>query len=124
MSGLQVGFPTENQLRAGQRALRYLNATRNLKLLLKQGADDQLCVHTDTNWGGKTGKSRRSWSGILIMYGTALICTISCLQKSPTLSFTEAEYMTLSEATKTVMWVLAFIGRKWCETSTDESFSR
>ena len=96
----------------------------------------------DSSWGGEPGFGRRSRSGIFIKYGNAPIYAASILEKGVTLSSTEAEYVALSEATKTITWlrrVLNEIGIaqapsvvyqdnigsiRWAESSPASEFSK
>ena len=100
-----VEAPSMKQKIGAERVLKYLSSTKLLGLKLQAGSNDQLSAYMDSSWGGEPGLARGSRSGIVIKYGNAPIYAASILQKCVTLSSTEAEYVALSEAIKTITWL-------------------
>ena len=100
-----VESPSMKQHNAVIKIVKYLKGTASYGLKLKPGHGDQLKGHVDASWAGESGSGRRSRSGICIFYGDACIHYTSSLQKYTTLSRTEAEYVALSEATKTIVYL-------------------
>ena len=60
--------------------------------------------YVDSDWAANT-KTRRSVSGIAIMFAGAVICYKTIYQKTIALSSTEAELYALSEAAKTMLYI-------------------
>lgn len=85
--------------------MRYLNGSKENKLILKPGEDNQLSASIDSNWGSKPSEGSRSRNGIIIRYGNALIYATSSLQECVSISSTEAEYVALSEGCKVIAWL-------------------
>lgn len=105
---------------------RGLYATKYTKLCLKPSTIDQLLAYVDSNWTRESGAGRKSRSGIAVFYGTALIYWRSTLQKCVTTSSTEAEYLALADAAKTIVWlrnILIGIGIRQAPTKIYEDNS-
>lgn len=63
----------------------------------------QLTMYVDANWGNKFEKSGRSRSGMLVLPGEAVISATTSLQRTMSLSSIETKYITIAEATKTIL---------------------
>lgn len=97
--------PTKVHMAGVKRTLRYLNGTKERQLVLRPGHDDQLTAYVDSSWGNAFEKGRRSRSGMIVKFGHAVIGAVANLQNCVSLSSTEAEYVALTEAVKTVIWL-------------------
>lgn len=87
-----------------RRVLRYVKETEDQKLVLRPGKNDQLTAYIELVWGPETDAKRRILSMFMIMYGGVFIHGTSSLQKSFAPSSTEAEYIALSEVSRTMIW--------------------
>jgi hypothetical protein len=90
----------------GIQVLRYLKGTKDigLKFQCSQDSKDSLVGYADANWAS-CPESRRSVSGNLILLNGNVISWKSKKQPTLSLSSTEAEYKSLGDITKEVMWV-------------------
>ena len=105
MLAQHVENPSMLQHNGAKRVLRYLKGTENAALRICPHNSNQLSAHVDSSWGGEPGFGRKSRSGVIIKYGDVAVFTASVLQKCTALSSTEAEFIALSEATKTIVWL-------------------
>lgn len=105
MLARHVENPSMKHQQAVIKTVKYLNTTKDHGIILKPSSSTQLRAHADANWAGEPGAGRRSRSGVVIYYGSAVIYYRSSLQKCVTLSSTEAEYVALSESAKVVVWL-------------------
>jgi hypothetical protein len=100
--------PLMMHLTAAKRALRYLNATKNLKLCFTGTTDSNdisLLGFTDSDWAGNL-TNRKSVGGCLFSIGQAApIHWISKTQTVVALSTLEAEYIACSSATREAIWL-------------------
>lgn len=62
-------------------------------------------VYTDASWGSGYPESEKTYEGLLVLMCGGPICWRSTKQKSISLSTAEAEYMALSEGTKSAKWL-------------------
>ena len=85
-----------------KRVLRFLNATKYLKLRLEANVCDVI-AYSDADWAG--GADRVSTSGHVIFFGDAVTTWKSTKQKCIALSSTEAEYVSLSECSREITWI-------------------
>jgi hypothetical protein len=98
-------------LTAAKRSLRYLSATKDLKLCFTHQAgitdsnDISLLGFTDSDWAGNL-MNRKSVGGCLFSIGQAApIHWISKTQTVVALSTLEAEYIACSSATREAIWL-------------------
>jgi hypothetical protein len=96
--------PQLEHLLVAKNILRYLKGTLDYAILYSTLDSGKLTVFSDVDWGGDKD-SRRSTSGILYKLGSAPISWSSNLQPTIALSSTEAEYRTLSEATRNITYL-------------------
>ncbi|KAL9256703.1 Retrovirus-related Pol polyprotein from transposon TNT 1-94-like protein [Drosera capensis] len=93
--------------------LRYLKGTSKISLRFSKN-NVVLEGYSDTDLGG-CSDTRKSTTGFVFTVGGTTVSWMSRLQKSVALSTTEAEYITLSEAGKEMIWLknlLEELGRK------------
>jgi hypothetical protein len=97
--------PTEANMAAGKRVLRYLAGTTNKGVSYRKGdVDSKLVVFSDSDWAGcKT--TRRSTSGFLVYFAGGPISWKSKMQPTIALSSCEAEYVALTVAVKDVLFL-------------------
>lgn len=63
-----------------------------------------MAPYCDANWGGDTA-TRRSPSGVLVLFGGGPVVYKCKRQSTVALSSAEVEYMALALATQEVMWL-------------------
>lgn len=93
--------PGNQHWKDAKRLLRYLAGTKHLALKYTK-TGDLLFGYSDADWGGCTS-DRRSYTGYSFFMGGAAITWKSQKQRTVALSSTEAEYVSMSEATKEVL---------------------
>ena len=105
-----MSCPVEEHWEAVKRILRYVQGTKDNKLVLGGVVGEATMVgYTDADWGGNDN-NRRSISGYCFLLGEGAVSWSSKKQTSVALSSTEAEYMALTQATKEAMWLKRFLG--------------
>lgn len=87
---------------AVKRIMRYLNGTKNLKLVYSRNQED-IKAYTDADWASDVD-SRKSCTGYVFTLSGAAISWRSMKQKTTALSSTEAEYIALSTTTQEAIW--------------------
>lgn len=93
---------------AVKRIFRYLNGTADFKLHFRSGANDETHAYCDSDWASEPDK-RRSCSAHVILKANAAISWFSHRQEIVALSSTEAEYISLSDCVKQVLWIRKLI---------------
>ncbi|PLW49320.1 hypothetical protein PCASD_02649 [Puccinia coronata f. sp. avenae] len=101
-----LNAPGINHWEAGIQVLRYLKGTRDVGLKLSKNpvAQDSLVGYADADWAS-CPESRRSVSGNLILLNGNVISWKSKKQPTLSLSSTEAEYKSIGDITKEIMWI-------------------
>lgn len=97
----------ETHWRAAKRVLRYLRGTLDFGLTYSRDSNP-IKGFADADWGGCI-VDRKSYSGYAFCLGGAAISWSSTKQKTVALSSTEAEYVSLSEASKEAMFLQGFL---------------
>lgn len=96
-----VSQPNQAHWQAAKRLLRYVIGSKCYKLTL--GGQPVLYPYADADWANSS--NRRSISGMAIKLGRGLVSWKSKMQSTVTLSSTEAEYNSLSETAREVIWL-------------------
>ena len=91
---------------AVKRVLRYLQGTKNRRVCLG-GANQELKCFSDADWGHN--EDRRSISGYAITFGSGTVSWSSRKQQCVAQSTTEAEYISVSEASKECIYLEQFL---------------
>lgn len=99
-----IQAPTDVHLQAAHRILKYLKDSPGQGLFYSATTD--LCINAfaDADWG-TCPDSRRSVSGICVYLGTSLISWKSKKQQVARRSSTEAEYRSLADVTREILWI-------------------
>lgn len=105
--------PTQEHWNAIRGTLKYLNGTRNVKIIYRGTTENikeniQIDVYSDADYGGETD-TRRSRTGYAIVLMGSLVSWQSKLQPTIALSTTEAEYQATTSAVKEVLWIKNFL---------------
>ncbi|XP_071933238.1 secreted RxLR effector protein 161-like [Coffea arabica] len=92
-----------------KRIFRYLMGTSDVGLIY--GGDTKCLItgYSDFDYAGDVD-SRRSMTGYVCTLGLSVVSWKTTLQPIVTLSTTEAEYMTLTKATKEGIWLNGLVG--------------
>jgi hypothetical protein len=97
--------PGEAHWKAVKHVLRYLQGTKDKKLVYRPDDGKELFTSfTDADHGGDKSTGR-STGGYLIKFGTGAVSWSSKLQPVVALSTTEAEYIAAVEAGKEIVWM-------------------
>lgn len=96
--------PTEANVNAVKRILKYVKGTINVGIKYVKGGDFELIGYSDADYAGDR-MTRKSTSGYVFTIGSGAISWCSERQKSVALSTTESEYIAASGAVKELMWL-------------------
>ncbi len=97
---------TPEHMIAVKQLYQYLQATKDLKIVYRDGLTQHphLEVYTNADWAGNK-KTRRSTSTYVAMLAVYPISWSSKRQTTVAQASTEAEYIAVSEATKETVWI-------------------
>ncbi len=120
MFGRFAENPGQEHWNALLQIVRYLQGTRKQYLLLGSANEITVNACADADWAGDVD-GRNSRTGYAIYIGNSLVAWSSKLQTSVAQSSTEAEYVALTECTRTLIWcrtLLTEMGFPQLEPST------
>jgi hypothetical protein len=101
--------PINHHMNIALGLLRYLHGTTNLGITYNFAAKPlQLVAYADADWAGSL-IDRKSTSGFFTLINGSSISWESRKQSVVALSSTEAEYISLSQATKEVIWLRSLL---------------
>lgn len=100
--------PTKAHWNLVKRIIRYIKRTFNYGLYFNNKTKLSLEIFSDADYAGDI-QTRRSTSGFLFRYGSSIISWTSQRQHCVSLSSTEAEYISASEAVKGILWITRLI---------------
>lgn len=89
---------SEEHWKAAKRVLRYLQGTKDKSLVFEK-SNKPLTGLADADWGSSS-TNRKSFTGYCFMYANGSVSWASRKQKSTSLSTAEAEFYSITEATK------------------------
>lgn len=96
--------PTVAHEKALKRILKYIAGTKSHGILFKHNGNHQLCGYSDADYAGDVD-TRKSTSGYIFRFNDSTISWRSSLQKCVSISTTESEYVSASEAVKELVWL-------------------
>lgn len=96
--------PTVAHEKALKRILKYIAGTKSHGIVFKHNGNHQLCGFSDADYAGDVD-SRKSTSGYVFLFNDSIISWRSSLQKCVSISTTESEYVSASEAVKEIVWL-------------------
>jgi hypothetical protein len=96
--------PSEDHLNRALYICRYLLGTADYALVYNGKGDGGLIVYTDSDWASDP-VTRKSTTGYLVKLADGVFCWNSRVQKSIALSSTEAEYMSLCDTSRQLVWI-------------------
>lgn len=94
---------TDEHYTSAKRVLRYLQATKDLKLGCNRDEQLDLVAYSDADWA--SSYDRRSTTGYLIYVGGNLVSWLSKKQSTFALSSTEAEIIAATETMRELLWI-------------------
>lgn len=97
-----------------KRILHYLQGTRDFSLRIFVDGDSVLSACCDSDWAGDR-VDRRSTTGVLLPLGRTTVTWKTVKQTAVALSTTEAEFLSLSEEVKLVLWQGCLLRELDCE---------
>lgn len=102
----RVSSPTQEDWDQLKRVVKYMKSTAQFKLKLSniKGGDQQLIGYADADWA-EDKLTRKSNSGQMFFFNGGTISWSCRKQTLVTLSTTEAEFVSLSEACKEALWL-------------------
>jgi len=100
------GGPTMEHWTGIKRLLKYLKGTSNYGLIL--GVDTNLLTYCDADWAGDQ-TDRKSRSGWILKLGIGAVMWGSRKQQGVAISSSEAEYVSLSEGIKDLIWLAGLL---------------
>jgi Reverse transcriptase (RNA-dependent DNA polymerase) len=96
--------PSEDHLSRALYICRYLLGTSNYTLVYDGPSDGGLEAYADSDWASDPD-TRKSTTGYLVKLAGGIFAWNSHTQKTVALSSTEAEYMSLSDTSRQLVWV-------------------
>ena len=96
--------PTQDHLNRALYICRYLLGTSEYALVFDGKSNGGLIAYADSDWASDP-ITRKSTTGYLVKLANGTFCWNSRAQKSIALSSTEAEYMSLSDTSRQVVWI-------------------
>jgi len=109
--------PSQQHLCLAKYVLAYLNTTKDYALCYAGGTSgDGLVGYADSSWGDQ--EDRHSTSGYVFLLANAAISWCLRKQKTVAQSTTEAEYMSLAEASNQAAWYRSFMEELGYEVSS------
>ncbi|XP_065082634.1 uncharacterized protein LOC135705012 [Ochlerotatus camptorhynchus] len=101
--GRKVCAPTVADWTAAKRVLRFLKATKHVRLEFNNNTEG-LVGYSNADWVGDIS-TRRSTSGYVFLYAGGAVSWAIRLQHCVTLSSMESEYVALGEASQEAVWL-------------------
>src|SRR5580693_5502403 len=96
--------PSKDHLSRALYICRYLLGTSDYALVYDGLSDGGLEAYADSDWASDPN-TRKSTTGYLVKLAGGIFAWNSCAQKTVALSSTEAEYMSLSDTSRQLVWV-------------------
>ena len=91
--------PTVTHLKAARQTMRYLHATKHYRITYGGAKNLNIYGFADASWGGCLD-TRKSTTGYIFLINNGAVSWTSHRQKTVALSTMEAEYMSLSDASR------------------------
>ena len=100
--------PTEDHLNHAKYIFRYLRGNRNYGIEYKRSSSLKVEAYSDADWASDKN-DRKSCTGFFVLFNASPVSWVSRKQKTVATSATEAEYMSLSDASKQVCWATTLL---------------
>ena len=96
--------PSQDHLNRAHYICHYLLGTANYALIYNGKSNGGMIAYADSDWASDP-ITRKSTTGYLVKLANGIFSWNSRVQKSIALSSTEAEYMSLSDTSRQLVWV-------------------
>jgi hypothetical protein len=96
--------PSRDHLQKALYICRYLAGTQHYKLVYEGRKQLGIIAYTDSDWGSDPSM-HRSTTSYLVKLASRVVCWNTRAQCTVALSSTEAEYMSLSDASRQLIWI-------------------
>jgi len=96
--------PNEEHVQKALYIIRYVNTTLSTKIVYNGNNKEGFLAFADADWAADK-ITRRSVSGYIITLAGGTISWVSRKQKGVSLSSTEAEYKSMSDASRQIVWI-------------------
>ncbi len=100
--------PSEDHLQRALYICCYLLGTSNYTLIFDGKSNGGIIAYTDSDWASDP-VTRKSTTGYLVKLANGIFCWNSRVQKSIALSSTEAEYMSLCDTSRQLVWICSLL---------------
>lgn len=97
--------PTEIHLRAARRVFQYLYSTRSAALVYHKGSPVSLDIFSDASYGNRADIPYATRGYVTLLAGGTITWCSKKIRSEVTLSSTEAEYISASEAVAEIQWL-------------------
>jgi hypothetical protein len=101
--------PSEEHINKALHIVKYVSSTTNAKITYDGKNKEGLVAYADADWGSDHD-TRKSVTGYVVKLAGAPISWVSRKQKTIALSSTEAEYMSLSDTARQLVWMQSLFG--------------
>ncbi len=100
--------PSEDHLQCTLYICHYLLGTSNYALIFDGKSNGGIIAYADSDWASDP-VTRKSTTGYLVKLANGIFCWNSRAQKSIALSSTEAEYMSLYDTSRQLVWIRSLL---------------
>jgi hypothetical protein len=97
--------PSQDHVNKAKYICRYLAGTRHYKMIYNGTGQSGLIAYADASFNPVKDSSAKSQTGYCVLFANAPILWTSRRQVTTAQSTAEAEYMALSDCTKSVLWI-------------------
>lgn len=108
--------PKTEHVMAVKRLLRYLQGTKDLKLIYTKDGNASITGYCDADWASDV-HDRKSCTGYIFLLQGGAVSWSSRKQQTVALSTAEAEYMAMSAAAQEALWLRQLGGELGCQLS-------
>jgi len=101
--------PSKEHMDKALYVCKYLAGTADYELVYDGASNKGLLAYCDSDYAGCTD-TRRSITGFVVKLASGIVSWQSHAQKTVALSSTEAEYMSLSDCSRQIVWIQSLLG--------------
>jgi hypothetical protein len=101
--------PSKEHMDKALYVCKYLAGTADYELVYDGTSNKGLLAYCDSDYAGCTD-TRRSITGFVVKLANGIVSWQSHAQKTVALSSTEAEYMSLSDCSRQIVWIQSLLG--------------
>jgi len=101
--------PSEDHIQKALHIIKYVGSTLSAKIIYNGINKDGFIAYADSDWAGDH-ITRRSTSGNVVMLAGGAVTWVSRKQKTVAQSSTEAEYISMSDTCRQLVWIQSLLG--------------